>query len=114
MKNIVLKLAVTFTLVVCVACSHASSTSSTTIEPKASDEYAVYSALIKKSFLEDSANLLVIRNHTLFYANPDYLKSTTVDQRVQELKRYYPSVDESALRDFDMKHLKSTELTSNF
>ena len=79
-----------------------------------SDEYAVYSALIRKSFLEDGVKLLVIQNRTLFYANPDYLKGTTSEQRVQEMKCYYPAVDESALRDFESKHLKSSEIVPNF
>ena len=77
------------------------------------DEYAVYSAVIRNSFLEDGVKLLVIQNRTLFYANPDYLKSTTPEQRIQDMKHYYPSVDEFALRDFDSKHLKSVEIAPN-
>jgi hypothetical protein len=81
---------------------------------EASDEYAVYAAALTKLFLEDHPDLLVIRNRTLFYANPDYLKSTTSEQRVQEMKHYFPGVDESTLRDFDAKHMYSSQIASNF
>ena len=84
------------------------------VESETSDEYAVYSALIRESYLEDGVKMLVIQNRTLFYGNPDYLKITTAEQRVQDMRRYCQSVDESALRDFQSKHLQSSEVTANF
>ena len=78
------------------------------------DEYAVYSSLIRERFLEKGVKLLVIQRQTLFYANPDYLKITPSDERIQDLKKYCPSVDEEALRDFDDKHMSSHELSANF
>jgi hypothetical protein len=80
----------------------------------ASDEYAVYAAVLTSLFLQERPDVLVIRNRTLFYANPDYLKSTTAEQRVQDMKRYFPEVDETTLRDFDAKQVYSSALTSNF
>ena len=87
---------------------------SSLVESEQSDEYAVYSALIRESYLEDGVKMLVIQNRTLFYANPDYLKITTAEQRVQDMKRYCQSVDESALRDFESKHIQSSEMAPNF
>lgn len=84
------------------------------IESEKSDEYAVYSALIRDSYLEDGVKILVIQNRTLYYANPDYLKITTPEQRVQDMKRYCQSVDEAALRDFELKHMQSSEVSPNF
>lgn len=83
-------------------------------ESEKSQEYAVYSALIRQSYLEEGVKTLVIQNRTLFYANPDYLKITTPEQRVQDMQRYCRSVDESALRDFESKHLHSSEVTPDF
>lgn len=73
-----------------------------------------YSALIRESFLKDEVKLLVIQNRTLFYANPDYLKSTTSEERAQDMKRYGQSVDESALRDFEAKHMQSFGINPDF
>jgi len=87
---------------------------SSLVESEKSEEYAVYSALIRQSYLEDGVKTLVIQNRTLFYANPDYLKITTPEQRVEDMKRYCQSVDESALRDFESKHLHSSEVTPDF
>ena len=98
----------------CSRCQNATIGIPASAQNESSDEYAVYSAALAKMFLDDHPDLLVIRNRTLFYANPDYLKSTTADQRVQEMKRFFPGVAEATLRDFDAKHLGSSQLTSNF
>ena len=87
---------------------------SSSVKSEQSDEYAVYSALIRESYLEDGVKMLVVQNRTLFYGNPDYLKITTAEQRVQDMKRYCQSVDESALRDFESKHMHASEVIPNF
>jgi hypothetical protein len=71
-----------------------------------SEEYAVYSALIKDEFVKDNVKLLVISDQTLFYANPDYLNSTTNEDRIQQSKKFYPTVPEDAVIDFETKHLQ--------
>src|SRR5262249_43919834 len=93
--------------------SSAIQSGSSTIDENA-EEYAVYSALIRERFINEHVKILVIQNRTLYYANPDYLKSTTAEERIQDLKKYCPSVDESALNDFEAKHMKPGELDANF
>ena len=78
------------------------------------EEYEVYSVLITERFIKDRVKLLVIQDQTLYYANPDYLKSTTSEERIQDLKKYCPSVDESALRDFEAKHMQPSKLDMKF
>jgi len=79
-----------------------------------SEEYAVYSALIKDEFVKDNVKLLVISDRTLFYANPDYLNSTTYEERIQQTKKFYPSVPEDAIVDFETKHLQPFGLSPKF
>lgn len=78
------------------------------------EEYEVYSALLNEMFVEDGAKLLVIQKETLFYANPDYLKQTTTEGRILDMKKYYPSVSEETLRDYEAKFMQSSILKSNF
>src|SRR6266496_1173436 len=79
-----------------------------------SEEYAVYSALISELFIKENVELLVIQDQTLFYANADYLKATTSEERIKDLRKYCPSVDEDAIRDFEAKHMRSSKLSTNF
>ena len=103
-----------------VGCSHrkpstaTSSVQSLAPETEAADQSAVYSAALTQLFQDEHPKLLVIRNRTLCYDNPDYLKTTTADQRVQEMKRDFPAVDESTLRDFDAKQLTPSEIIAGF
>jgi hypothetical protein len=84
------------------------------IPPEETEEYAVYSALLKELFVKDETKLLIIQNQTLFYENPDYLKSTTSDERIRDMRKYYPSVAEDTLADFDTKYMQPSELIPKF
>jgi hypothetical protein len=78
-----------------------------------SDEYAVFSALIKDEFVKDDVKLLVISDSTQFY-DPDYLKSTSSEQRIQDLKKEDASVAEDTLRDYEAKHIQPSTLKAKF
>lgn len=87
------------------------------------EEYAIYSAVINKLYVKgDSAELLVISNQTSFYGNQsqtaiygdNYIKNTTSEQRVRQMKEFYTSVSEETLYDYDAKKMQSSELRHNF
>jgi hypothetical protein len=94
-----------------------------TVLVEETEEYAVYSAVINERYVKgDSAKLLVILNQTSFYGNQreraiygdDYVKRTTSEQRIRQMKESYPSVSEEILSDYDAKRMKSNKVGHNF
>jgi hypothetical protein len=90
-----------------------SANSSPSEESGETEGYAVYSALIKDEFVKEDVKLLVISERTQFY-DPDYLQSTTSEQRIQDLKKEYASVAEDTLRDYEAKHIQPSTLEAKF
>lgn len=79
-----------------------------------SEEYAVYSAILNEMFVQRGAKFLVIQKQTTFYSNPNYLKQTTIEERVLEMKGSYPTVSEEAVRDYVGKSETPSSLEPNF
>jgi hypothetical protein len=94
-----------------------------TVLVEEAEEYAVYSAVINERYVEgDSAKSLVILNQTSFYGSEseraiygnDYVKRTTSEQRIRQMKEFYPSVSEEILSDYDAKRMKPKKVEHNF
>lgn len=86
------------------------------IEVEESEKYAVYSAVLKDSFVknESSPEPLTISNETSFYENADYLKETPFEERIQDFKKYYPSVSEETFVNYESKQVSPSEIRPRF
>ena len=86
------------------------------IETEAREEYAVYSVVINSLILKDKSSLkrLTISNETSFYDNSAYLEDTTFEQRLQDLKKYYQSVGEETLIDYELKNVRPSKIRPDF
>lgn len=84
------------------------------ISSEETEEYAVYSALLKEVIIKDDAKLLIIQNQTQFYEFPYHYEGMTSDERIRHMRKNYPSAAEDTLMDFESKYMQPSELRPNF
>ena len=77
-------------------------------------EDEVYLAVLHELFLRDSTKLIAISGETDSYANPEYVKIPTTEEKIQDLKKYHPEVADETLGDYEIKMHTSSKLNFSF
>jgi hypothetical protein len=77
------------------------------------EEYAVYSHLLKELYVKDGVELLMIQKQTISAAN-HYLMSTFFEVPISEMKKLTPSASEDAFRDYRSKNQQPSILDPGF
>lgn len=85
-------------------------------ESEMTEEYTVYSVVINDLFIKDiqPANFLHILNQTSLYEGVGHPNRKTSEQRIEHLKKSYPTVNEETLFDYEAKQTQTFKLYPRF
>jgi|GEM_PF-4898168 len=79
-----------------------------------SDQYAVYSVLLKELFINENVKLLVIQKQTSYCAVPECKPLLALEERIADMRKRFSPAQEETLRNYESKNASPSVLTSNF